>query len=71
MGGKQTNKIHIKRVVLQGDSSSHFLFNLNINHILNELCENNVAKEFCYQLPSDTDPLRVLGFAAWAVCQVT
>ena len=42
---------------------SPFLFNLCINHILDELTEKDVSDTFGFRLSDDADPLTVLCFA--------
>ena len=61
-GRGKTATIPFKRGVLQGSPISPILYNISVDHILDELSERSVAVEFGYQI-QELDPVSVLGFA--------
>lgn len=63
LAGKKTNPIKLQCGVMQGDPISPILFNLSINHILNELSDRTLSEKLGFHLTSETDPLSVLCFA--------
>ena len=60
---KKTKPIDLRKGVMQGSPLSPTLYNLTTDHILNELSEDAIAKEYGFTLVSGLQPLTVLGFA--------
>ena len=61
--GCKTKPIILARGVMQGSPLSPALFNLTIDHILNDLCEHHITTTYGFQLLPDQNPLTVMGFA--------
>ena len=63
VGGERIGKIRFNRGFMQEDAVSPILFNLSINHILDEVSERSIAETYGYSLSPETEPLTVLCFA--------
>ena len=59
----KTKPMKIIRGVLQGSPLSPTLFNLSVDHILNELSENSVSTKYGVSLNPNQNHLSVMGFA--------
>lgn len=59
----KTKSIEICRGVLQGAPLSPTLFNLSINHILDEFSEPNVSETYGYKLDNSLAAINILSFA--------
>jgi hypothetical protein len=62
MKGK-TKPIMINRGVMQGSPLSPTLYNLCINHILEQMSEQSISEEFGFKVCDDLPSVSVLGFA--------